>query len=995
MGLQQYDIVHSPTRILDGCTLRYCNGCDNTEVVSLSRKGNVTLGVLDIVSGYGKRSLRQGAQRGNHGISNNPQKIFMDTHLHAEMSLPASTGAPLGSNPTRRELPNGGIVIARLFLVISLYAANVQCACASALEPVLSGKEHEAAMTVPGYAWVAPAPESLNSLGTITVTGRNQGSAIPLLSPSIHGKVGALVCKTAQWGDSGKQLKIAYAMGQMSVNVTVAIAARGVNFAATIEADRAVITSVDMGSWPAVLQAQPIAVPYYSANIWYVPKMTAYVNAWWDWHTTHATKLNGTGAQYLARTDGTLSPFHEQLSLVLSPDVDAVLPSPGNPASPFIADLSGRLVLDIWTRDFKKIEHGLIELGDYGIKDCAGIIHLWQHGGYDNALPQHYPANEAMGGDAGLIAAIKAGKADGCLMALHENYVDYYTNYPEFDPSAVALTGDGKWMLSWLNRSNGVQSYSAKPAWMVKNASTQSPAIHARYGTTAAYLDVNSGVSPSSHGDMDARSPGAGTLAAWLLGDTRLWSYERKTHEGPTLGEGRYHWYYSGLLDGVEAQFVTGGLQEQPGTRAPLFVDFDLEQIHPLQVNHGMGYYERWLAPGETISNTLALDAYRMQEIAFGHSPFLGARYWDDVAHAFVESNLVTPVAKSYGVASVSSIEYQVNGAWESPSMTARSAAFSRVRIAYDNGLTIVANGSREPLQWQEMDLPQYGWAAKRQGLLAYTAICRNTICDYAETPTSVFANARNREDSQISEAYATPSVTGFRQISGRRFVITFGWQIHRSMTNNYKAFLHFVNDAKLTLDEGIAFQGNTPVTEPTSHWTPGRSMTAGPVTVQIPLSVADGTYSIRVGLYDPNTGDRVPLAGTEDNEMRYIVGYLKIGGAGADISFKAAYPISDPRLNSAGAVVSFGAVQTDGMVSIREEHGQWVLRPFPRSREFTVLLQRSKFKMPASVRPDGGSTPLLKPVAKGAYWKIPLTGAKSYSWPATNKEDWQRSQLP
>ena len=122
--------------------------------------------------------------------------------------------------------------------------------------------------------------------------------------------------------------------------------------------------------------------------------------------------------------------FHERLLLVLSPDVDAVLPSPGNPPSPYMAELSGRLVLDIWSPDFKQIEQGLVELGDYGITDCVGIIHVWQHAGYDNALPQHYPANEAMGGDAGLTAAVNAGKADGCLMALHENYVDYYPNYP-------------------------------------------------------------------------------------------------------------------------------------------------------------------------------------------------------------------------------------------------------------------------------------------------------------------------------------------------------------------------------------------------------------------------------------------------------------------------------------------------------------------------------------------------------------------------------------
>lgn len=611
-------------------------------------------------------------------------------------------------------------------VLLVLSALLVQCADAFA-EPITT--------TAPVYTWVAPAVHSQNSLGTLSVTGSNQGSNVPLLNPSIRGKDGTLVSSDARW--SGKQLKITYAAGQTRVHVTVTLVANAAAFEAMVDADQPVITGVDMGPWASALQAQPIAVPYYTGHIWYLPKLTAYVNLWWDWRTTHATELNGTLAQYRERTDATLPIVHERLLLVLSPDVDAEFPSPGNSPSPYMRELSGRLVLDIWSQDFKQIEQGLAELGDYGISDCVGIIHVWQHAGYDNALPGHYPANEAMGGDAGLIAAVKAGRADGCLMALHENYVDYYPNYPKFDPSAIALTSDGKWMLSWLNHATGVQSYWTKPAWMIKDA--QSPTIHERYWTTAAYLDVNSAISPASHVDMDARAAAGGTMAALLAGDTGLWSYERKTHQGPVFGEGSNHWYYSGLLDGVEAQFGAGAIQENQGTRAPLFVDFDLKRIHPLEVNHGMGYYERWVSPGETISNTLTMDDYRMQEIAFGHAPFLGRIYWDDVAHALVESNLVGPVAKSYGVASVSSIEYQVNGAWVSPSVAAKSASFSRARITYENGLIVVANASREPLQWQNMVLPQYGWAAKARGLLAYTAMCGSTVCDYAETTTSVF----------------------------------------------------------------------------------------------------------------------------------------------------------------------------------------------------------------------------------------------------------------
>jgi hypothetical protein len=400
-----------------------------------------------------------------------------------------------------------------------------------------------------------------------------------------------------------------------------------------------------------------------------------------------------------------------------------------------------------------------------------------------------------------------------------------------------------------------------------------------------------------------------------------------------------------------------------------------------------MGYYERWVLPGETVSNTLTMDAYRMQEIAFGHAPFLGRIYWDDVAHALVESNLVSPVARSYGLASVSSIEYQVNDAWKSPSVAAESAAFSRVRVTYGNGLIVVVNASREPLRWQNMVLPQYGWAAKARGLLAYTAMCGATVCDYAETTTSVFANARSQADARIGRAYATPSVVSVSQIGGRSLAIAFQWQVHRSMNRDYKTFVHFVDQNQLKVHEGIAFQSDTAPAQRTSQWSPGKNVSEGPVAVRIPSSVADGTYSMRMGLYDPQSGSRVPLAGVDDGDMRYVVGYLTVSGNGTNINFKPVLPVNDPRLNSAGTMVSFGAVQTDGMISIREDHGQWVLRPFPRSRDFTVLLQNSRFVMPASVTADGGSSSVLKPVAEGAYWKLPLTGAKSYSWAAGSNE--------
>jgi hypothetical protein len=458
-------------------------------------------------------------------------------------------------------------------------------------------------------------------------------------------------------------------------------------------------------------------------------------------------------------------------------------------------------------------------------------------------------ADTGLGGDLGIEAAIDQGKANGCLMAVHENYVDYYPNDPHINPKAVALNSDGSRMLSWFNSATDIQSFSTKPNWMVANAETQSPTIHASYGTTAGYLDVSSAVMPYTHIDMDASSPQAGMMTAYLQNAQALWNFERRTHKGPVFGEGVNHWIYSGLLDGVEARLGAGSLAaDNLGESQPLFVDFDLLQIHPLQVNHGMGYYSSWTPTGTSNMTTLERDAYRMQEIAFGHAPFVGSGTWNEIPLAFVESNLVSPVAASYGSAKVVSIQYQVNGKWGTSSLAAKSDQFKQVQVAYDNGLALVANASQASLSWNGLTIPQFGWAAKSANLLAYTAQCGSTICDYAQTERGIFANSRNQSDAQIGWGSAAPSVIGVKQGAGRTFIINLDWHINSAFGTqiNYVAFVHFVDDGLVsTSNLGIVFQGDHQPTVGTSLWQVGQEVTDGPVPITIPSSVPDGTYSM------------------------------------------------------------------------------------------------------------------------------------------------------
>jgi hypothetical protein len=216
----------------------------------------------------------------------------------------------------------------------------------------------------------------------------------------------------------------------------------------------------------------------------------------------------------------------------------------------------------------------------------------------------------------------------------------------------------------------------------------------------------------------------------------------------------------------VEAQFGSESAPITIGLEAPLFVDFHLTRIHPLQVNYGTGCYDRWMPGGTTITSTTALDAYRMQETIFGHSPYLTDALWSSVPRALLEQNLVSPVATRYTLQTPNAIAYMVDGVWSETGSAAKAGEFSLVRVNYPNGGTIVANSGSSNVTWNALQIPQFGWAVTGNGFSAYAAILGGQIAGYAQTPTSIYANARNQADILSENTFATPSFSNFVQIS-------------------------------------------------------------------------------------------------------------------------------------------------------------------------------------------------------------------------------------
>ncbi len=845
------------------------------------------------------------------------------------------------------------------------------------------------------YRWHKPRAGDANPFGEWTLWAQMKGDSpvqIPLATAANIDWAAEATPVDVSWQKTGDTVVCTrrYRVGNEGVTLRLTARLFHKSLVLLVEANRPVVRSMDAGGWGPVLRRKQVTTPYYGGQVFYLPTENLFVHAVLDWTEGRATYHDGLRAHYGTLTDGRRNPLRERVVFTAAWHAAEVLPNIPNPPSPFLKQVGDKIVLDIWGGRFGDIAQHFEQLADYGIDRCIALIHVWQRSGYDNALPMHLPAMAELGGDEGMKVLVQTGVKLGYRVALHENYVDYYPNYDHFDENDIALDSEGKRQLAWYNPSTKIQSFAVKPNAILRLAATQSPEIHRRYGTNGCYLDVHSAVPPWFHVDMRAGEEGAGMFRRVWEVHRALWDYERKTHGGPVFGEGNNHWYWSGCLDGVEAQFGTGWGWGQ-GLHAPLAVDFDLLKIHPLQCNHGMGYYERWWSDAKwgAVPPIVILDQYRMQEVAYGHAGFLGGSVWNLIPYAWLEHHLLTPVMARYATAKPLQIEYHVDGRWVDSTTAAKSGRWQRVRVRYDSGLTVVANSAKEPLRVGAVTLPQFGWLATGAGVTAYTALRQGVVVDYAETADTLFANARNIAHWNLTGLKRIrPEVAQFEQTGTRTFRVTYRWRVNDTLHGDYICFVHFSQLPPEPWDEGIKFQQDHPLPKPTSRWQRGEEVMDGEYTVTVPEGIPDGDYQWTVGLYAPGGGGRVNLEGEVDRHGRNLLGVLQIRDGGRTVRFVPESSTGEHRLalyrshlNEAGKVVDFGAVRTNGSVLIRRRGRGWTLIAYPREGDFVIDLNASRFPVPGRVRCVDGDVPFVQPVQQGGWWRLRLNGARMYDW--------------
>jgi hypothetical protein len=467
-----------------------------------------------------------------------------------------------------------------------------------------------------------------------------------------------------------------------------------------------------------------------------------------DWVQADSARING-GVHYIPKTDGKRNDLYDRIFLTVSPRYEETLPTIANPPSPLGEAAGERLWQESWgPEDYAKEHERSKMLRSYGIDKLTQCNHeiAWRDGGESFTL--RTKAAPGKGGDEGLRKYVAEQKSLGWLSGLYTNYADFACVNENWDEDYVGRTPDGEWRMAWP------RCYNLKPSRAVELDAKLAPIIQKKFGSNAAYTDVQTAVPPWAYCDYDARVPGAGTFTSTFYAYGELLLHDQKTY-GPTWSEGTYHWLYAGLATGNYGLCYT-----QPDmSTEPLNVAFDLMKIHPLECDIGMpwtgGFFKSggdWQTP-EKIDQSV--DHFIAATIAYGHIGWL-VEEDHGIQRTCRSYYMLQQLQKRYAMRRPKKIEYAaaVGAAstgdgraklplsrgpanagtiagdrplcWMSISQAIATDAIRDgcLHIVYDNGLDIYVNGSNAA--WtlpNAMQLPPWGWYARdKEGFEEYSA---------------------------------------------------------------------------------------------------------------------------------------------------------------------------------------------------------------------------------------------------------------------------------
>lgn len=748
-----------------------------------------------------------------------------------------------------------------------------------------------------------------------------------------------------------------YKTSHHTAQLTTCVAIRGRSLVIETSSPDHTIGSVFFGGLHGIEWMTKLDVPYLTVKqLAYLHKTKSFLSFFTDWTESHASQYFFRRMSYLPLTDGSYNAVRERAFLTVAPRIVEVLPNIPNPPSPFLEDLSTRIVVDLWRGKFADQAAWTRELASYGVKNLFIIKHIWQREGLDEAFPTVTPANKFLGGDAGLRDFGLTCRELGYRFSLHENYVDVYDNSDDYSPADLALDSKGKHRPAWKN-DHGHQSYNMKPTSMVNAAARWSPDVHNRYETSGSFLDVHASTAPWERPfDMQAGMPLAGMFRSTWLTNSALFQFERATHKGPVFSEGGLgHFTWSGLIDGVEGALAGGETR-------PLLVDFELLKVKPLVLNRGMGYLERWLATGydgmewhHFPGTSAQRDKYRASEIAYGHLGMIMTQTFRLLPQAVREYYLVSPVTARSSLAKPECIEYEVDGKLVSANVVVLLGGSDRLHIRYDNGLDIWVNVSSQIWSVAGQVIPPNGYFASAPGFVSGTTLRDGLVVDYRASDGIYYADARsfNENTAAARHAVAEVSIPQPKVIDARKFEITYRFKVLETPVYPGNIRVEYVRDNQ------VVFSHYHRPRVPMEQWKPGDDIVDGPYVLTVPEKAPTGDYIIRIGLQNaPNV--ETDLAGYryyDTENYWYNLPTFQVTNNDLSITMPPAVqssvlPSGYRRINSDRRMVDFGPIVTADAVVLENQATKATLIPVPADSPAVAGIRTARLS--ASWKPAG-----------------------------------------
>ena len=667
----------------------------------------------------------------------------------------------------------------------------------------------------------------------------------------------------------------------------------------------------------------------------------------------------------------------------------AIKYAPGFDKSPalLVPKKAGRFVFDYWGGRYADVLSRMKTFVRYGMTRSMLIQHVWQQYGYDVRLPDIWPPSSRQGSLEELIETQEYLDQHDIPFGLHDNYIDFYPDADGFSYDDIIFEADGQPQKAWYNPGPDAQSYRFNPTKFMPYARRNLDIVRKYLMQTAYFTDVFSSISIMDFYDREGEfHTRAETLDAWNQYFDLV--HERFNQNAITVSESGND-ALIGHLDGADAilRRITS-VQESYSDVIPCedseFVPWFDAVNHKRFILHGVGYSDRYQGGESRALRGIESDDYISSEALTGHAAMVDLatsiggtvrKYW-----------LLQNLADSLALDEIIGFEFVDDN-------------IHRQKIVWKSGVTVYVNrgfddwslGFNLPNTDAPVCIPQYGfWSVNDKAYGGVVKINDQVVELRVDVDNSYYVNGRQTIANEVVPI--RPSFEDVKIVDSKRIVGRLTWNAYEPTVKPYTAFLHLERPQTWWNDkpELYVLPLSSP-SKPSNEWNGCETALFGETTtIIVPDDLSPGFYNLLCGLYDPGSGLRLSLLGSNTKDSRCRLGGVVVKGQGAsrELSFEQPAPLmgADERLIPNCKPTSFGVCDTIGAFRLEKDSElSVILTPLPDEPPFSVSLTtpfftRGEFEI-VSLDSEGKEIAREKASAENNSLSVALDAAKVFSY--------------